>query len=117
MLQLHVGSFEFEQLRLCQTTPRADCHAAFTVQGPGIIWPSAVWGDPPGTQRTNVRGWFPLLDKIADESLIWRPQGCCFFVSCDEVRYRIQENDLGVLFLQLTVEAAAEPDLAVAQGA
>jgi len=116
MLQLHIGILEFDQLRLCQTAPRADCHAAFTVHGAGTIWPSAIWGDPSATERTNVRGWLPLLDKIADESLIWRPQGCCLFVSRGEIRYRIQDNDPGVLFLELTVEAAAEPDLAFTQG-
>ena len=50
----------------------------------------------------NVRGWFPLLDKMADEFLIWRPQGGCFTVERDRVTYRITENDpRKVMFLML----------------
>jgi hypothetical protein len=43
-----------------------------------------------------------LLDRIADEFLIWWPKGACFFVSRDTVTYRVHERDArGVLFLQL----------------
>jgi hypothetical protein len=39
---------------------------------------------------------------MADEFLIWRPQGGCFFVYREKVTYRIAENDSrNVLFLQL----------------
>jgi hypothetical protein len=56
-------------------------------------------------ERINVRGWFPLLDQIADEFLIWWPQGGCFFVSRDAVTCRLHEQDAtGVLFLQLELK-------------
>jgi hypothetical protein len=72
------------------------------VKGPQVIWPVASWGEPPAAERINVRGWFPLLDKMADEFLIWRPQGGCFSVYRDKATYRIAENDSrNVLFLQL----------------
>ena len=49
-----------------------------------------------------MRGWFPLLDQIADEFLIWRPKGGCFFVQRDKVTYRVSESDpRSVMFLQL----------------
>ena len=34
----------------------------------------------------NVRGWFQLLDQMADEFLLWWPQGGVFMVSRDAVR-------------------------------
>lgn len=102
ILQLRFNIDEFDQLRLCQAAPPSDCHAAFTVKGPEVIWPMASWGDTSAAARTNVRGWLPLLDKMADEFLIWRPQGGCFFVHRDKATYRIAENDKrNVLFLQL----------------
>ena len=53
-------------------------------------------------ERVNVRGWFPLLDKMADEFLIWRPKGGCFFVHREKTTYRIAEDDTrNVLFLLL----------------
>jgi hypothetical protein len=101
ILQLRINPDELEQLRLCQIRLRGDCHAAFTVRGPGMIWPVASWDETPVAERMNVRGWFPLLDQIADEFLIWRPQGGCFFVSREGVTYRNEESDMaGVLFLQ-----------------
>ena len=102
ILQMSIHPEEFEQLRICQMKQDGDYHAAFTVRGPHLIWPLASWGEPPVEQRLNVRGWFPLLDKIADEFLIWRPQGGCFFVSRDSVAYRVAEDDAReVLFMQL----------------
>jgi hypothetical protein len=102
ILQLRFSLDEFDQLRLCQAVPPSDCHAEFTVKGPQVIWPMASWGEMPAAERINVRGWFPLLDKMADEFLIWRPQGGCFFVYRDKATYRIAENDSrNVLFLQL----------------
>jgi len=102
ILQLSIHPEEFDQLRICQLQQHSDCHAAFTVRGPRLIWPLASWDEPPVEQRLNVRGWFPVLDKIADEFLIWRPQGGCFFVSRDSVTYRVEEDDVReVLFLQL----------------
>jgi hypothetical protein len=108
ILQLRVNLDEFDQLRLCQVTQRSDCHAAFTVKGMQVIWPVASWGETLAGERINVRGWFPLLDKIADEFLIWRPQGGCFFVSRDSVTYRVAENDTrSVLFMQLELNRLA----------
>ena len=108
ILQLRVHLDEFDQLRLCQVNQRDDCHAAFTVQGTKTIWPVASWGDTSAAERINVRGWFPLLDQMADEFLIWRPQGGCFFVSRDHVTYRRSENDArSVLFMQLELNRLA----------
>jgi hypothetical protein len=92
ILELQVQPEELEQLRQCQARPRPDCHAAFTVDGGHSIWPVVEWGQPQGQQRVNVRGWFPLLDKIADEFLIWRPQGGAFFVTQEGARYRVNED-------------------------
>jgi hypothetical protein len=104
MLQLRINLDEFDQIRLCQVSPRSDCHAAFTVRGPGLVWPVASWGETATEERINVRGWFPVLDQIADEFLLWWPQGGCFFVSREGVTYRPQEGvKAGVLFLQLEV--------------
>ncbi|HEX9201036.1 MAG TPA: hypothetical protein VF865_15865 [Acidobacteriaceae bacterium] len=104
LLQLRVNLDEFEQLRLCQAVERSDCHAAFTVQGTKVIWPTAHWSDTPTEEKINIRGWFPLLDQIADEFLIFRPQGGCFFVSRDSVTYRLVESDTrGVMFMQLEI--------------
>ena len=104
LLHLRVNLDEFDQLRLCQTVERSDCHAAFTVMGTRQIWPTARWGDTPVEQKINIRGWFPLLDQMADEFLIFRPHGGCFFVSRDGVRYRLDEGDTrGVLFMQLEI--------------
>lgn len=65
-------------------------------------------GEIPAAERINVRGWFPLLDKMADEFLIWRPQGGCFFVHRDKATYRIAEHDVrNVLFLQLELNRPA----------
>jgi hypothetical protein len=101
ILQLRVHLDDFDQLRRCQIAPPDDCHAAFTVRGAGTVWPVASWGETPATQKINVRGWFPLLDQMADEFLIWRPQGGCFFVDRDKATYRVAENDpRSVLFLQ-----------------
>jgi hypothetical protein len=101
ILQLRINPDELEQLRLCQIRPRGDCLAAFTVRGPETIWPVASWDDTPVVERVNVRGWIPLLDQIADEFLIWRPQGGCCFVSREGAIYRTEESDPdGVLFLQ-----------------
>ena len=58
-----------------------------------MIWPAACWEPAPEEAKINVRGWFPLLDKMADEFLIWRPQGGCFTVERDRVTYRIAEHD------------------------
>ena len=108
ILQLRFNLDEFDQLRLCQVEPRTDCHAAFTVSGPRMIWPVANWGDTPVAERINVRGWFPLLDKMADEFLIWRPQGGCFFVQREKATYRIAEHDpRNVMFLQLEMSRLA----------
>ena len=102
ILQLRFNPEELDRLRLCQAAPRSDCHAAFTVKGPQVIWPVASWGEPSAEERINVRGWLPLLDKMADEFLIWRPQGGCFFVYRDRVTYRAGKNNpRNVLFLQL----------------
>jgi hypothetical protein len=102
ILQLRVSLDEFDQLRLCQVAPPSDCHAVFTVRGPRMIWPVASWGETPEAAKINVRGWFPLLDKMADEFLIWRPQGGCFEVERDRVTYRIAEDDpRKVMFLML----------------
>jgi hypothetical protein len=104
ILQLRISPDELGQLRLCQVEQRNDCHAAFTVQRSGAVWPRASWGDAPGAERFDVRGWFPILDQIADEFLLWWPQGGCFFVSRDAVTHRLHERDTaGVLFLQLEV--------------
>lgn len=108
ILQLRFNLDEFEQLRLCQVEPRGDCHAAFTVLGPRAIWPVASWGKTPAAEQINVRGWFPLLDKMADEFLIWRPQGGCFFVHREKATYRIAEHDpRNVMFLQLELSRLA----------
>ncbi len=102
VLQLRIHLDAFDQLRLCQAVPRSDCHAAFTVESMQAIWPVASWDDTPLAEQINVRGWFPLLDQIADEFLIWQPQGGCFFVYRDRVVYRVAESDSrGELFLQL----------------
>lgn len=102
ILQLRFNLDEFDQLRLCQVEPRSDCHAAFTVSGAKTTWPVARWGETPVAERINVRGWFPLLDKMADEFLIWRPRGGCFFVHRDKATYQIAEHDpRNVMFLQL----------------
>ena len=108
ILQLRFNLDEFDQLRLCQTAPPSDCHAAFTVKGPQVVWPVASWGEASPAERINVRGWFPLLDKMADEFLIWRPQGGCFFVHRDKATYRIAEHDArNMLFLQLELNRLA----------
>jgi hypothetical protein len=102
ILQLRIRPEEFDQLHICQIRRRSDCHAAFTVLGKDSIWPGARWDETPVEERINVRGWFPLLDKIADEFLLWWPQGGRIFVSRAGVYYRVEESDTrGVLFLQL----------------
>lgn len=102
ILQLRVNSEEFEQLRACQIEQRGDCHAAFTVRNTGAVWPVASWGEAPADARINVRGWFPLLDKVVEEFLLWWPHGGVFFVSMDRVTHRLHPRDHpGVLFLQL----------------
>jgi hypothetical protein len=102
ILQLRVHSEELDQLHICQARRRSDSLAAFTVKGKQQIWPVASWGKIPAEEKINVWGWFPLLDKIADEFLIWRPQGGCIFVSRDSAFYRVAETDArGVLFMQL----------------
>jgi hypothetical protein len=102
ILLLRFNLDEFDQLRLCQATPPSDCHAAFTVKGPQVVWPGASWGETSAAERVNVHGRIPLLDKMADEFLIWRPRGGCFFVHRDKATYRIAEHDpRNVLFLQL----------------
>jgi hypothetical protein len=104
IIQLRVNLDAFDQLRLCQTAPRIDCHAAFTVKGTETIWPSASWGDTRAEEKVNVRGWFPLLDQIADEFLIFRPEGGCFFVDRDSVKYRLEDGDSrGVLFMRIEI--------------
>jgi hypothetical protein len=101
ILQLRVHLDDFDQLRRCQIAPPSDYHAAFTVKG-RTIWPLASWGETRAEEKINVRGWFPLLDQMADEFLIWRPQGGCFFVDRDRATYRIAESDArNVMFLQL----------------
>ena len=108
ILQLRTNHDELGQLRLCQAVPRTDCLAAFTVKGAGQIWPVAKWEDALVEERINVRGWFPLLDKIADEFLLWWPKGGCFFVNRDKVTYRPAEDDpREVLFLQLETHRLA----------
>lgn len=105
ILQLRIKLDALDQLRLCQATPRSDCHAAFTVTSMQTIWPVARWDEIPASERINVRGWFPLLDQIADEFLIWQPHGGCFFVHRDRVVYRVAESDSrGVLLMQLELE-------------
>lgn len=102
ILQLRVKPEELEQLHSCQLQQRADGFAAFTVKGSGTVWPFASWGEPPAGEKMNVRGWFPLLDQIADEFLIWWPKGGCFFVGKDAVTHRLRPEDgSGVLFLEL----------------
>lgn len=102
ILQLRVHPEELDQLHICQVRRRSDGVAAFTVKGKQQIWPVATWSDAPAEEKINVRGWFPLLDKIADELLIWRPQGGCIFVGRDSAYYRVAETDTrGVLFLEL----------------
>ena len=102
ILQLRVNPDEFDQLRSCQIGQRNDCHAAFTVKGKGLIWPVASWDDAGPEARINVRGWFHLLDQIADEFLLWWPQGGVFFVSREAVTHRLHPLDgTGVLFLEL----------------
>ncbi|HEY4379456.1 MAG TPA: hypothetical protein VGN01_03860 [Acidobacteriaceae bacterium] len=108
ILQLRVHPEELEQLHICQVRRRTDCMAAFTVKGKQQIWPVASWGEIPVEEKINVRSWFPLLDKIADEFLIWRPQGGCFFVDRDRVYYRVAETDArGVLFMELEMPRLA----------
>jgi hypothetical protein len=104
VLQLRITPDDFDQLRQCQVEQRSDCHAAFTVKSAGVVWPQASWNTLLVEDRINVRGWFPLLDQMADEFLIWWPQGGCFFVDREMVTYRAQQQDTsGVLFLQLEV--------------
>jgi hypothetical protein len=108
ILQLHIHLDDFDQLRRCQIEPPADCHAAFTVKGPQTVWPVACWEEAPAAQRVNVRGWFPLLDQMVDEFLIWRPQGGCFFVHRDKATYKVAEDDpRSVMFLQLELNRLA----------
>ena len=103
ILQLRISPDEFDQLRLCQVRPPDDCHAGFTVRGRGSIWPVTSWGDVPVEERVNVRGWIPLLDEMADEFLIWRPQGGCFCVHGDRAAYRLECGLPEVVFLRLEV--------------
>ena len=101
ILQLRIRLDDFDQLRRCQIAPPGDCHAVFTVKG-RAIWPVVSWGETRAEERINVRGWFPLLDQIADEFLIWRPRGGCFFVDREKAAYRIAESDArSVMFMQL----------------
>ena len=105
VLQLRIHLDVFDRLRLCQAVLRSDCHAAFTVTGMQSIWPLASWDETSLVEQINVRGWFPLLDQIADEFLLWHPQGGCFFVHRDRVVYRVAESDSrGVLFMQLELD-------------
>ena len=105
VLQLRIHLDVFDRLRLCQAVLRSDCHAAFTVKGMQSIWPLASWDETSLVEQINVRGWFPLLDQIADEFLLWHPQGGCFFVHRDRVVYRVAESDSrGVLFMQLELD-------------
>jgi hypothetical protein len=100
ILELQIHPEELEQLRQCQAKQRVDCHAAFTVKGRDTIWPLAHWSGTLGEQPVNVRGWFPLLDKIADEFLIWRPQGGPVFVTHEGARFRRdKDHQPGVEFL------------------
>jgi hypothetical protein len=104
ILQLRIGLDEFDQLRLCQARPLSEWHAAFTVSGTEVIWPLAAAGETPCEERINVRGWFPLLDKIADEFLIFRPNGGSFYVSREGASYRARGGEgRSVVFLQFEV--------------
>ena len=107
ILQLRINPDEFDQLRICQIRLRSDCHAAFTVRGKGLTWPVAHWSEAPVEERINVRGWFPVLDKMADEFLIWRPQGGPFFVLGDRVIYRLERSAPGVQFLRFELNRLA----------
>jgi hypothetical protein len=108
ILQLRVHPEELDQLHICQVRRRSDGLAAFTISGKQQIWPVATWSEAPAEEKINVRGWFPLLDKIADELLIWRPQGGCIFVGRDTAFYRVAETDSrGVLFLELETHRLA----------
>jgi hypothetical protein len=100
---LRINPDEFDQLRLCQIRPPGDCHAGFTVKGRGRTWPVASWGDTPVKERVNVRGWIPLLDQMADEFLIWQPQGGSFCVHGDRAAYRLERDLPEVVFLWLEV--------------
>ncbi len=105
VLQLRIHLDVFDRLRLCQAVLRSDCHAAFTVTGMQSIWPLASWDETSLVEQINVRGWFPLLDQMTDEFLLWHPQGGCFFVHRDRVVYRVAESDSrGVLFMQLELD-------------
>jgi hypothetical protein len=104
ILEVRVHPEELEQLRQCQAKPSADGHAAFTVKGRDTIWPLAHWAGSLSEQPVNVRGWFPLLDQIADEFLIWRPQGGPIFLTQHGARFRRDENHRpGVEFLLFEV--------------
>jgi hypothetical protein len=108
ILQLRISLDEFDQLRLCQTRPLSECHAAFTANGPEVIWPLATSGEMPIEERINVRGWFPLLDRIADEFLIFLPKGGCFYVSREGASYRVGDGDArSLLFLQFELNRLA----------
>ena len=100
ILELRVRPEELDQLRQCQAQPAADGYAAFTVKGPDTIWPLEHWAGSPSEPPVNVRGWFPLLDQIADEFLIWRPQGGPIFLTQHGARFRRNEGHRpGVEFL------------------
>ena len=106
ILKLRMGACEFDQLRVCQLSLRSDCHAAFTVSGMELIWPMANWSPTPVEEKINVRGWIPLLDQIADEFLIFRPEGGCLMVHREFVTYRLEEHDSPeVIFLQLEMNS------------
>ena len=105
ILELQVHPEELDQLRQCQAAQSAEGHAAFTVKGPDTIWPLAHWTGTPSEPPVNVRGWFPLLDAIADELLIWRPQGGPIFLTQHGARYRREEHHTpGVEFLLFDVK-------------
>jgi hypothetical protein len=117
ILQLRISLDEFEQLRLCQTHALSHCHAAFTVAAPRVIWPGSATAETPFEERINVRGWFPLLDRIADEFLIFRPKGGAFHVSREGASYPVERSARGLIFLQFEIGrlAVVQPPETVAR--
>jgi hypothetical protein len=92
MRVIEMDAITYNLLRYAQPKKRTDCQAAFTAVGTEI-WPFVHWGNTPANEREQFRGCSTVLDQIADELIMWRPDGGRFFIEQTGVYFR--ESELG----------------------
>src|SRR5665213_1035489 len=62
-------------------------HCSFSATLYGEIWPKMTRGYHQPGNRKNLRGSSKILDKVADEFLLARPEGGRFFITSKEAYY------------------------------